>query len=125
MQAIPDPPRALAELARVTKPGGFVHVLAEDYGMIHLHPTPPEVVDFWNEGPPAFSRGQGVDLNVGRRTFTYLRQLGLTDVRVDWVVVDPVRVPRETFAPIPARRDGYTEEITEARASGTPSFSTP
>jgi SAM-dependent methyltransferase len=115
VQAIPDPPRALGELARVTRPGGFLHVLAEDYGMIHLHPTRPEVVDFWHEGPPAFGRGQGVDLHVGRRTFTHLRRLGLLDVRVDWIVVDTVRVPRETFAEIfEAWRDGYAEPVSQS-----------
>ncbi|HEX5044387.1 MAG TPA: methyltransferase domain-containing protein [Candidatus Polarisedimenticolaceae bacterium] len=115
VQAIPDAPRALAELARVTRPGGFLHVLAEDYGMIHLHPTRPDVTDFWNEGPPTFGRAQGVDLHVGRRTFTHLRKLGLQGVRVDWIVVDPVRVPRETFAAIfEAWRDGYAGPVAEA-----------
>ncbi len=115
VQAIPDPPRALAELVRVTRPGGFLHVLAEDYGMIHLHPTRPEVTDFWNEGPPAFGQGQGVDLHVGRRTFTHLRRLGLEDVRVDWIVVDTVRVPREIFAAIfEAWRDGYAGPVSQS-----------
>ena len=36
LQAIPDPPRALAELVRVTRPGGFLHVLAEDYAMADI-----------------------------------------------------------------------------------------
>lgn len=113
IQAIPDAPRALAELVRVTRPGGFLHVLAEDYGMIFLHPTRPDVVDFWNEGPPAFGRGTGVDLHVGRRTYTHLRRLGLDPVRVDWVVVDPIRVPRETIAQIlEAWRDGYAEPVS-------------
>ena len=119
IQAIPDAPRVLGELVRVTKPGGFLHVLAEDYGMIHLHPVPQEVFEFWSEGPPAFGRGTGVDMHVGRRTFTYLRSLGLQDVRVDWVVVDPTRVPRETIAAIlEAWRDGYTEEISERTRFG-------
>ena len=114
IQAIPDPPRALRELARVTRPGGHLHVLAEDYGMLYFHPTPPQVTEFWNEGPPAFGQGQGVDLHVGRRTFTHLRRLGLENVRVDWIVVDPMRVPRETFATIlEAWRDGYADPVSE------------
>jgi SAM-dependent methyltransferase len=123
VQAVPDAPRALGELARVTRRGGFVHVLAEDYGMIHLHPTRPEIVDFWHEGPVAFGQVQGVDLHVGRRTFTHLRRLGLEDVRVDWVVVDPMTTSRDTFAAIfEAWRDGYADPVaentrfTEARA---------
>jgi ubiquinone/menaquinone biosynthesis C-methylase UbiE len=33
LQAIPQAERVLAELARVTRRGGFLHVIAEDYGM--------------------------------------------------------------------------------------------
>ena len=42
-----------------------------------------------------------------------LRRLGLTDITVDYVVVDPLRVPRETFAAIwAAWRDGYADTIS-------------
>ena len=43
-----------------------------------------------------------------------LRELGLTRITVDYVVVDPLRVPRATFAAIwTAWRDGYAEAISE------------
>jgi ubiquinone/menaquinone biosynthesis C-methylase UbiE len=114
LQAVPDAPRAIGELVRVTRPGGFLHLLAEDYGMIHVHPVPPSVDTFWSETVPGFGRSVGTDLHVGRRAFTHLRRLGLEEVRVDWIVVDTVRVPRETFATIlEAWRDGYTEALAE------------
>ena len=41
-----------------------------------------------------------------------LRRLGLTDITIDYVVVDPLRVPRATFAAIwGAWRDGYADTI--------------
>src|SRR3569832_15857 len=34
LQAVPEPERVVAEMVRVTRPGGYVHILAEDYGTI-------------------------------------------------------------------------------------------
>lgn len=117
LHAVPEAPRVVAELVRVVRPGGRVHLLAEDYAMMHFHPTDRDTDEFWRRGPMAYARKTGSDLQVGRSVFTLLRRAGLEGVRVDYVVVDPCRVPRETFAAIwRAWRDGYTEAI--ARESG-------
>jgi hypothetical protein len=43
-----------------------------------------------------------------------LTELGFSDVAVDYVIVDTLRVPRETFARIwEAWRDGYTDSTAE------------
>jgi hypothetical protein len=53
-------------------------------------------------------------LYIGRDTFGILKALGLTGITVDYVVVDTLRVPRETFAGIlEAWRDGYADSIGE------------
>ncbi|HYQ81450.1 MAG TPA: methyltransferase domain-containing protein [Anaeromyxobacteraceae bacterium] len=114
IQAIPEPERALAELVRVTRPGGWVHVLAEDYGMIHFPPRRLDPDQFWPEVPRQFGRSAGTDMFVGRRTWSILRGLGLERVEVDYVLVDTLRVSRETFAAIwEAWRDGYVDAIAE------------
>jgi hypothetical protein len=69
---------------------------------------------FWQEWVPLACKGMGVDERIGRRTWALLRALGLEQLAVDYVTVDTVRVPRETFAAIiEAWRDGYTEVISQ------------
>jgi SAM-dependent methyltransferase len=114
LQSIPHAERAIAELVRVTRPGGFVHLLAEDYGMIHFPRRRYEGLDLWPEMPRRFGEATGTDMFVGRRAPAILHALGVRDVTVDHVVVDPLRVPRETFATIwEAWRDGYVDVIAE------------
>ena len=114
LQAVPDAPRVLKEIGRVLKPGGRVHLIAEDYGMLWCHPTELGSDGFWQAIPPRMSAGFGCDLHVGRKMFTLLTDLKMTDIKVDYIVVDTVRVPRETFARIwEAWRDGYTDALVQ------------
>jgi len=114
LQAIPHPDRAVAEMIRVARPGGRLHLLVEDYGMIHMHPTRLDAARFWLEGPRRFGLATGTDLHVGRGAFTLLRRLGLEEIAVDYVAVDTTRVARETFAAIwVAWRDGYAASVAE------------
>lgn len=117
VQAVPDAARVVAEIRRVLRPGGRAHVIAEDYGMLLCHPTALDSDGFWQVVPRRYAAGVGCDLHVGRKMFTILRDLEMDDIAVDYVVVDTLRVPRETFARIwEAWRDGYTERIAEFAA---------
>ena len=114
LQAVPDAPKVLKEIRRVLKPGGRVHLIAEDYGMLWCHPTELGSDGFWQELPPRCSAGFGCDLHIGRKMFTLLTDLDMKDIAVDYLVVDTLRVPRETFARIwEAWRDGYTDAIVQ------------
>ncbi len=113
-QAVPDADKVLAQLHRICKPGGWVHVLSEDYGMLHMMLGPLDPDRLWYDGVLSYTHAIGTDARVGRRTWSLMKQLGLQDLRVDYVVVDTLRVPRETFAAIlQAWRDGYAETISE------------
>lgn len=113
IQSVPHVDRILAELVRVTKPGGHVHVLAEDYSMLHMMSGPLDPDEFWRRGPVEFAERTGTDARIGRRTWTRMRAAGLKDVRVDYVIVDTLRVPRRVFADIiTAWRDGYVEPLS-------------
>ncbi len=119
LQAVPDPMRVLAEMKRVLRPNGRMHLIAEDYGMLHCHPTELDADGFWQRIPPRVGAAIGCDFHVGRKTYTLLHDLGMRDIRVDYMVVDTLRVHRDTFARIwEAWRDGYTDMLTEH--SGVP-----
>jgi ubiquinone/menaquinone biosynthesis C-methylase UbiE len=114
LQAIPEPQRVIAELARVTRPGGVVHLLSEDYGMLHLMCGPRDPDLLWREGPIAYTARTGTDARLGRRSWSLLRAAGLIDVTVDYLIIDTLRVPRGVFADIlVAWRDGYAEPMAE------------
>jgi hypothetical protein len=62
----------------------------------------------------AFGAGTETDLFIGRNTFSILSAMKLEQIAVDYIVVDTLRVPRETFAAIiEAWRDGYADSIGE------------
>src|SRR5262249_47033690 len=114
VHSIPHPDRVYAELVRVTRRGGRLHLIPEDYRMLHFQRGGVDPSDFWHEAPEQFGKATGTDLFIGRNTFTHLTDLGLRDITVDYVVVDTMRVPRETFAAIlGAWRDGYVDSIEE------------
>lgn len=114
LHSVPHAERALSELRRVTRPGGRLHLIAEDYGMLHFQRAAIDVREFWHHGPAQFGEATGTDLFIGRHAFGMLVDLGLEEITIDYVVVDTIRVPRETFAEIiQAWRDGYVEPIAE------------
>ncbi|HTA65352.1 MAG TPA: methyltransferase domain-containing protein [Xanthomonadaceae bacterium] len=116
-QAVPDFPQVLAEITRVLKPGGWLHLLSEDYGMLHMPVGARDPDRFWNENAVAFLRGIGCDGRIGRHSPMLLEAAAYQEVAMDYVVVDTLRVPRQTFGGIlRAWRDGYVEPL--AGASG-------
>jgi ubiquinone/menaquinone biosynthesis C-methylase UbiE len=114
LHSIPHADRVIAELARVTRRGGTLHLIPEDYGMLHFQRAKFDPRDFWYRVAASFGEATGTDLFAGRDAFGILAAMMLDDITVDYIVVDTVRVPRETFAAIlEAWRDGYVEAIGE------------
>ncbi|MGO9642187.1 MAG: class I SAM-dependent methyltransferase [Candidatus Acidiferrales bacterium] len=114
IQSIPRADRVIAELVRVTRNGGYLHLIPEDYGMIHFQKGPLDPRDFWHQALTSFGSATGTDMFIGRNIFGILAAMNLKEITVDYVIVDTIRVPRETFAAIlEAWRDGYCESIGE------------
>ena len=114
IHSIPHADRVIAELVRVTRPGGWLHLIAEDYGMLHFQRASLDPADFWHQVPPAFGAATATDLFTGRNIYGIFAAQRLEDIRINYVIVDTLRVPRETFAAIiEAWRDGYAEPVGE------------
>jgi len=113
-QSVPEPEKIFAELFRIARPGGWLHVLSEDYGMLQMPAGTVDPDRLWYEGVIAFTRSTHTDARIGRRTWSIMNRLGLQDLHVDYVIVDTLRVPRQTFGTIiEAWRDGYTDVIAQ------------
>ncbi|MGA9855220.1 MAG: methyltransferase domain-containing protein [Gammaproteobacteria bacterium] len=114
LQSVPEPQSVIAELIRVTRPGGRVHLLVEDYGMIHAYPTHRELDGFWQRAMAGFVKAMHVDPRIGRRTWHELDVRGVRDLTVNYITVDTLRVPRDTMARIfESWRDGYANTVAE------------
>jgi ubiquinone/menaquinone biosynthesis C-methylase UbiE len=129
-QAVPHFDQVFNEISRVLEPRGWLHLLSEDYAMLrfprHLSANPRlpgswapvqqnrDPDRFWVDHALPFLESIGCDGRIGRHSPPLLEQRGYTDLAVDYVVVDTLRVPRETFANIlVAWRDGFAPVLAE------------
>lgn len=121
LQSVPHGDRVLAEFRRVTRPDGWLHLIVEDYDMIHFQRGTPDPREFWHEAAARYTDVGGSNLFIGRECAPLLQSQGFSDVRVDYLVIDTLRVPRETFARIfEAWRDGYAEPISRLTRFSVP-----
>jgi len=82
--------------------------------MLHFQRGALDPRDFWHVAPTYFEAATGTDLFIGRNAYGILAAMKLEAITVDYIVVDTLRVPRETFAEIlEAWCDGYAEPIGE------------
>ena len=82
---VPEPERVIAELVALVRPGGMVASHEADYLPHICHPPSPA----WNrlfEVYEAYSRANGIDLFVGRKTYRMLRDAGIVDLQVKPVI---------------------------------------
>ena len=85
--------------------------------MLHMQQGEMNPDRFWHAGVITLLENTGTDGRVGRNSFTMLHRLGMKDIHIDYVVLDTLRVERQTFAQIMrAWQDGYTKTIAENTA---------
>jgi len=82
---VPEPERIVEEMVALARPGGMVASHEADY-LAHLCDPPSRAWTRLFEAFEAYSRANGIDLFVGRRTHRMLRSAGIADVRVHPVI---------------------------------------
>jgi len=119
-QSVPDFHLVLDEIGRVLRRGGWLHLLSEDYAMLRMPRPVPAGRDpdrFWVGTVLPYLESVRCDGRIGRHSPPLLIERGYTELTVDYVVVDTIRVPREVFAQVlVAWRDGFAETL--AASSG-------
>ncbi len=99
LQRCGDPAAVVAEMCRVTRPGGVVCVLDVDDDSIILHPSPPA----WERlraRIAAVSAAEGRDRHIGRKLWGLLRRAGLRGVHTDLLTVTPASMGSDAFASV-------------------------
>jgi CRP-like cAMP-binding protein len=95
-QHLQQPGQAIAEMTRVTRPGGIVCILDADDGSIIIHPPVPG----WEPLEQALREVQaelGGDRLVGRKLRGLLVEAGLDEVLVEQLSVTPQAIGPEAF----------------------------
>lgn len=115
-QSVPDFPLVLAEFCRVLRPGGWLHLLSEDYGMLHMPSSAEFDLDrFWNQNVIPYMRSIGCDAHIGRHSPALLERAGFQQIAMDYLTIDTLRVERAVFAGIiESWRDGYAGVLAKA-----------
>ncbi len=112
-QAVPNFAAVLAEFKRVLKPGGLLHLLSEDYGMLHFPVRSFDPDCFWNSHAIRYMQSIACDARIGRHSPTLLAETGFAQITMDYLTIDTLRVPRQSFAGIiRSWRDGYAEVLS-------------
>ena len=78
LEYVPDLTLSLAEVKRVLKPSGKLHVIDSDWGFVIVEPWPKEtIVDFFEAAAPAFREPQ-----IGRKLMGEMKKVGFQNVSV-------------------------------------------
>jgi ubiquinone/menaquinone biosynthesis C-methylase UbiE len=119
LQAVPDATAVIREMIRVVKPGGMIYALAEDYGMLFFHPTKYDTDEFFSDYGGKAAAESGSDLRQGRKLPALLMDLKCSEIVVNYLCIDTLRVDRNLLADIFLHwRDGFEGWISEK--SGKP-----
>jgi ubiquinone/menaquinone biosynthesis C-methylase UbiE len=114
LHALQQPELVVQQLFRVLQPGGHVHLLLEDYGMIHFAGTRLNTERFWRDAVWCFADAIDNDPRIGRKGLPLLTQAGFEAVSVVYLPLDSTSPHRERFARIwEAWAKGYTDPLAE------------
>ena len=99
LQIFSQPEEIIKELVRITKPGGRIYAICEDYDLVVGYPQ-SELIRETYERSAICGAELGMDIRSGKKLYGMLSQARLEDIRVDHIVVDTSNTDREAFATV-------------------------
>jgi SAM-dependent methyltransferase len=97
IQIFSRPELILKELCRILKPGGRMYLNGEDYDLIIGYPHDGEIRKVY-DAAGRYGTAVGMDLYNGKKLYSILNSLRLTNIRLDYLNVDTVNSDRQLFA---------------------------
>jgi SAM-dependent methyltransferase len=97
IQIFSKPEQILRELFRILKPGGRMYLLGEDYDLIVGYPNDQEIRRVYDRAGK-YGTDIGMDLYNGKKLYSILTGLKLTNILLDYLNVDTVNSDRRLFA---------------------------
>jgi ubiquinone/menaquinone biosynthesis C-methylase UbiE len=97
LQIFSKPEHIVRELVRITKPGGRVYTLCEDYDLITGYPE-SELIDQTYKRAAYYGDELGMDLRSGKKLHYLLATAHLEDIRTSHIAVDTNNTERDAFA---------------------------
>ena len=97
IQIFSRPELILKELYRILKPGGRMYLTGEDYDLIVGYPNDQEIRKVYDSAG-RYGTAIGMDLYNGKKLYSILANLRLTNLRLDYLDVDTVNSDRQVFA---------------------------
>jgi ubiquinone/menaquinone biosynthesis C-methylase UbiE len=97
IQIFSKPEEILKELYRITKPGGTVYLIGEDYDLIVGYPNAESIRRVYDKAA-VYGKQMGMDLYNGKKLFSFLANMKLRDIKIDYIHVDTNNSSREDLA---------------------------
>jgi SAM-dependent methyltransferase len=97
IQIFSRPELILKELHRILKPGGRLYLIGEDYDLIVGYPNDRDIRTVY-DAAGKYGQAIGMDLYNGKKLYSILSGLRLSNIRLDYLDVDTVNSDRQVFA---------------------------
>lgn len=99
LQIFSEPELILKELIRITKPGGRIYTLCEEYDMIVGYPESEAIRETYQRAAQ-YGDDMGMDLRQGKKLYNMLADARLEEIKVDQVMVDTNNADRDSFSKV-------------------------
>ncbi len=99
LQIFSQPEAILSELIRITRPGGRIYVICEDYDLIVGHPEDALIAHTY-ERAAVYGDAMGMDLRSGKKLYRMLAEARMEEILTDHIIVDTSNSDREAMAQV-------------------------